>query len=794
MGPKTNVMTKSKACTDAKQDAKDAGLENVRYSTVQMRLEGKKGVLYNEARPMVPHFQRLAKVRGMGSHIVSIIANWMINDTPSFSIEKGDIFLFYTRVWSSIDFFFTGNNMLKAPFRPQVEAFFARNPVSPDCREKLQRPCPVMVRQQDCHALAIAAVEYLQSFETRLLRYCRASIVSIQLRIGGKVHSDDAKMAQLVCDAILAANTKTGQKDTTAENKCMKRLCDLLKKTFTDDDRYGTEIQSLVATERQALGPLLTTYTTLNGETTAESSQILLHAALKSKKMAHHLLPHMVRISNASLTIARTHNLVSYLPRESESDASNEDDDVTVHCDADDEDEDEDDVVDTTLGWKKERRPKMFTALPVFKLRVAMGYYGPTEMQTLYSSLMTSSKKRKRDDDAGTDEAVVLQCDETHFGKELFNFARIKGKKSVGIDVENVKWRLSHFQTNGVVVSLTFISGSVDTVEALHVSKLVKAGYQIPVPSEKITRNSQRGLYRTSAQRNDFDISYVAEANDSFATVDFGFVRPVEVGVVNAEAIDGDRSAIDIVQNGKPTFWHLTKQEWMDQSGRSRQQYVEEKRRRVNTAYQDSLDRLSETRRRCSDVALFDEYANMAMSTMDARSEELMADLRVLFRWKCTKTLESFLCRVADRMADRSTLRYKRVVERQSIADDEREALRLKLIQKRRLAREVDARRTVFVGDGTFKCTMRGNPSMPKKKLLKRLAVRTVTVLIDEFRTSKQCPCGGGELRDGSTTNDGKRVRVHKTDGVSICDRSRRFAPAFATFCCTWTTGMSWLR
>ena len=105
-------------------------------------------------------------------------------------------------------------------------------------------------------------------------------------------------------------------------------------------------------------------------------------------------------------------------------------------------------------------------------------------------------------------------------------------------------------------------------------------------------------------------------------------------------------------------------------------------------------------------------------------------------------------------------------MQRQPIADDEREAMRLWLIQKRRLAREANAGRTVFVGNGTFKCTMRGNPSMPKKNLLKRLGVRTVAVLIDEFRTSKQCPCGGGELRDNSTTNDGKRVRVHKTDGV----------------------------
>ena len=65
---------------------------------------------------------------------------------------------------------------------------------------------------------------------------------------------------------------------------------------------------------------------------------------------------------------------------------------------------------------------------------------------------------------------------------------------------------------------------------------------------------------------------------------------------------------------------------------------------------------------------------------------------------------------------------------------------------------------------------MRGNPSIPKKKLLKRLAVRTVTVLLDEYRTSKWCPCGADELVDSSvaSNNDGKRVRVHKTDG-GVC-------------------------
>ena len=61
----------------------------------------------------------------------------------------------------------------------------------------------------------------------------------------------------------------------------------------------------------------------------------------------------------------------------------------------------------------------------------------------------------------------------------------------------------------------------------------------------------------------------------------------------------------------------------------------------------------------------------------------------------------------------------------------------------------------------------RGAPSIPKKKLLKQMAVRGVTFLIDEYNTSKRCPCGQDELRDLSTSHieARERVRVHKTDG-----------------------------
>ena len=38
-----------------------------------------------------------------------------------------------------------------------------------------------------------------------------------------------------------------------------------------------------------------------------------------------------------------------------------------------------------------------------------------------------------------------------------------------------------------------------------------------------------------------------------------------------------------------------------------------------------------------------------------------------------------------------------------------------------------------------------------------------------EYKTSKVCPCGHAELRDLQTTTNGKRVRVHKTDG-GVCN------------------------
>ena len=747
-----DAMTKSSlAVQEAKKDAM-AAETSVRYSTVQCRLTGRRGVLHPSASAILPRFEHYAKVRGMAMHIVSIVANTILIETPSLDIPRGDLQLFYTQVWSSVDHYFTQSKLLKAPFADEVKRFFEANPVTDTCRDILTRPAPVLVRQQDCRALAQAAVAHLQLFPLRLKRYVRAKIVAMQLALGdGRLHEDE-KLAKLVAAAILECGDVERRR---LDNYLQGAAC------------YREATLAFVSMEREALGRLVgpSTYEKGKAKTPTRSSENLLDAALKRDRYAHELIPHAVRVADAGLSLMKEHGLDSYLPPENEADANNEDADVDVHNDADDEEEEEGADNDATSNaWSRKRRPKSFTVLPVTKVRPAMAYYGPTEMLAMYSSLRTEpAGKRKRE--AEDDE---LKYDDKDFGAELFDFGKIKGKRRVAAkDGEPAKWRLACFRTNGVVVSLTFVSGSLDATEAPNVSKLVEAGYKIPIPTSKITRDTPRGLYRVKMQRNDFADDYTPGENDSVAVVDPGFTRPIQVATMSANELRNATSTIDIARDA--SFWHLSVPEWMRDSGRTYQTNVENARRHKNQAYNDALKKLSLTRRRCSDATRFGQYAHTAMATLGARAEELMHTRRVLFRWKCKKTLESFLCRVADRLADRSSLRAKRVIARSSdpLPMSDRESL-LRRLREGRHQRQ-GARRTVFFGDGTFACTLRGNPSIPKKKLLKRLATRTATVLLDEYSTSKQCPCGFGELTDGPMVEVGKRVRVHKTDG-GVCD------------------------
>ena len=122
----------------------------------------------------------------------------------------------------------------------------------------------------------------------------------------------------------------------------------------------------------------------------------------------------------------------------------------------------------------------------------------------------------------------IDQKDEAgHFGTDMFNFSKIKGKRYANRpedDAYRRGWRLVNFRTNGITATLTFVAGSIAAVEATHVSQLIKAGYRIPEPTEKINMDTTRGLFRVQ-QKNDRNDIGADRVNPRFHKTQVSYVK-----------------------------------------------------------------------------------------------------------------------------------------------------------------------------------------------------------------------------------------------------------------------------
>jgi hypothetical protein len=718
----------------AKAAAKEAGGTAVRYCTIPCAL---RKVLRPSALPLVEHFERGAKSQGLYRHVVSIVANDLVIKSPL--CPGQDLFLFYTRVYSAVDRYVRDelsrrrgaatSSAAQSHFDDEVRQFFDDHPLDDEALALLEHQSLVMVRQQECAALATAAHELIELFPQRLRRFAKATITSCATSSGDDVPTG-AKMARAldaVVDAILSPS------DTTTE------AVDPLGASVAD------ALRRFVASERAALGDV--------GE---------FRKALKAEKRHFEVLPHLKRLSDASLSML--HDLQLAQPRE-EVDADAELQDVSDCLPCDEEQGDDGDESSGNRAWTRSRRPKAFALLPIAKLQRSMAYYGWTELHNLYRSLAKRPRGTKRAHDEAScaeakaeakAEAAIEEPDRLAFGRQLFDFRKIKGKR-------HPSWELSCFRTDGIRAVLTFVSGSDETRCAPNVEALVHAGYRIPRPSSPIEPSQERGLFRIQQSRNDAAASKAWEDVELVAC-DPGFRRPVQFSSCRGTA---RRTAEALAEQA--TSWHVDERTWMERSGRRSHADAEGRRRRKNEGYSIALEALCATRRRCSDAQAFGAFASAAMATLAQRARELQDVGRVLCNWKHRRRLQSFLDRVADMAFDRQTCRPSRVsrgyhaLENATNRDELLAQLRIARAQKR------GEKRVVFFGDGTFASSRRGCPSIPKKRLLKQLGTRGLTFLLDEYNTSKCCPCGQDELKDaGSSHEEGReceRVRVHKTCG-----------------------------
>ena len=147
--------------------------------------------------------------------------------------------------------------------------------------------------------------------------------------------------------------------------------------------------------------------------------------------------------------------------------------------------------------------------------------------------------------------------------------------------------------------------------------------------------------------------------------------------------------------------------------------------------------------------------------TFSVRAKELLSVSRSVAQWMNKRKIASFIGKTCDNLFGRTSLRLKKNISSlQRLSEEELDVLRQKLKTKRMECRED---RIVFFDDAGFGATMKGHNAIPKKKILRELCHRGLTILLDEYNTSKMCPCGSHEL----VTKAG-RFRGHKTDG-SFC-------------------------
>ena len=253
-------------------------------------------------------------------------------------------------------------------------------------------------------------------------------------------------------------------------------------------------------------------------------------------------------------------------------------------------------------------------------------------------------------------------------------------------------------------------------------------------------------------------------------SVDPGLRKPVQWSTVGSDANLVDSPEI-------ATFGNIDESTWLRQSGRADRTAWEERRRVHNRAYADSLDKFSGVLRRTSDVAAFSEYIKVCAETLSDRVAELCHRRRSLRSWLSQRRSQSYLSRVANRLANITPNRNKtssHSLHGTLLSPEERQQLRDR-IRARRKEKDTSRPTVVFFGDGEFSHAMRGHVSIPKKSILHVLGTRVPTILIDEYNTSSKCVCGQ-PLRN-ATNEPACRVRVHQDGGdchalrCGICDR-----------------------
>ena len=725
----------------------------VRYSTRQI---GLRNALKPKYRGLVETLQDTSARAGLYAYVVSLVANFYAITHPDEPIVKWKTF--YDQIWSALD----GH---QNRFTTVVDDLFARigTSFSPqltpnEVRGKLPPKIRFELRQNETADMKKSADAHFKLFTYRLHRHLVAQCIECMLRCSATPVTE-SQFFRAIWHCALAAPSELSVAWAKVERT--------YKQHTVDDGAALVGIRSVIDAERSALGDLLH----LDGKVPR-----YVVAAHRSEVQST-LLPHLKRYSDAANDWWCQHG------------------DTQWH-----------------RAWQKEsHRPKPFSLLPICKLQPRHIQYSWTQLEivlrdvaqlppertqerTVHSRLdalrrlrktlldaSPSGKKRKRGDGQcltnpmakkwlaaliarriATAEAVQrkLQLDVL---AELFDMRKLKGKcRKTG--QEAPPWRLCQFSTDGVKLCMLFASGVAE--QAPNAACLVKQGYNLPVPKQPIdVLSTPRGLYHLK-EGNEVKTIQPTTSAVRFKVIDPGIIKPLECGTLCLSDCSSTTNVAKMLL-GSDHSWHMTEEEWKQKSGRKTLERMEERFRAHDAGYAAAVGELRNERKKCSDETAFVSYCTAAFRNLEhLQRGNLCIDRSKINWWHCRRSI-SFIARVADRIFDRETRRVGRAAKAFPVAKRANTSLRSALRKKIETLRATrsDEKTVVFFGDGTFSCTSKGHISIPKKSILKALATRGLTFLLDEYNTSKQCPCGTSLLKDQETATSGSRLRCHQTTG-----------------------------
>ena len=650
---------KAAACTVAgvQEDA-------LRHKTIQC---GIKNVLREP--DLLEVFQDIAQKIGLIRYVSTLLTNRIIScmseDQVKVAIEDKATGLktFHSQMFVAVKCHCTGKlPRTTNPYFQSVAEILDRYPETKELVRNAALDLPYDVHQQEFVQMETASAEHVGQLRARYTRHFRIFILEVCQPHNVPYTDFTGRVDVLAKASTEAVLCPSGSYDS--RELAMVQLAQSFPEACAAD--LSQNLRGEIQKERSLLGPLLdiVNYKKKSGEKATDSriSNMLIRG-VKAREVKD-LLPICIRLSQYQTQ--RLRHLESNTESEDSQDIDHEEDPLNDIIEgADDFDEEQDEPSGLTqpsrtlsVDRSRKNRPRPFSALPYAKLRPSMVYYGDTEIKALLSNLRTKAKrksvKRKRSradfEEPETQEqqsAEGAASESTlEFIKRVFDLGKFKGcslatHSPIG------------FRTNGVVVSMTWGSAGESCVAALQ-----SKGITIPEPASPIDLlTEERGLYRLGRDRSDICPCADTGSMLEIVAVDPGKIRPIQAAVLAPEGLGnrnwtpGSRSDI--------SSWFVTREDYLDATGRTHSNRVEGLRRQKNPQYCESLTAIRSCRKRTCCPEQLSEYTHVALKVLPVMAKELVDTSRSKRGWVANRKRVSAFSRWVDKLLNRTSIRNK---------------------------------------------------------------------------------------------------------------------------------------